>query len=359
MLLSKKTRPTFKLILVFILGAISFAQADPGQQGFRIRGANPEDCQGVDLRGELPPVKNQGDAGWCYAYALSDVLGHALHIHASATDVALSTIREGKFGLYRAFNMIPVSHENIFGLMQQIFGSKETRAMGGEILSAFEAVKKHGICTEDEFGEKEGILKHLQTIEDLKEKVDSLEFRFQRSLTPHARAVDLACDQYMDSIKQAFPRLSIDPFIDVLITSSGSHVLSNVRDKACLHRKEIDHNLKPRVALIKDPSDSHLPLMNHLWDALDQRKVTGIEFDSAFLFDLNRKPISTQHSVAIAGRRWNPQQGKCEVLIRDNHGPDCGKKDGRNLNPIYECQKGYLWVPATYLIDRTWRVYHF
>lgn len=347
---------------VLFLGLISFASAqaaDPGYQGFHVRGMNPQDCRDVDLRNELPPVKDQGTAGWCYAYVLSDVLGHALHIRASATDVALSTIREGKYGLYKAFNMIPVSHDRVFGLMQQIFGSKETRAMGGEILSAFEAVKKHGICTDEEFNQKEDVLKHLEAIEDLKEKVDSLEFRFQRPSQLHPSAVEVACDQFNHSIKQVFPKISMDRFIDVLLASSGGTVLSQLRDEACVNKKEIDPKIKPSVAMIQGPKDSHLPLMSHLWESLDQGKVAGIEFDSAFLFDLKRKPISTQHSVAIAGRRWNPRQGKCEVLIRDNHGPECGQKNGRNLNPIYECEKGYFWVPAAHLIDQTWRVYHF
>lgn len=63
-----------------------------------------------------------------------------------------------------------------------------------------------------------------------------------------------------------------------------------------------------------------------------------------------------QHAVLVVGKRPNPQNGRCEFLIRNSYGPDCGR--GKQAGLAWDCDgRGNTWIDAEALSRSAYHLY--
>jgi hypothetical protein len=75
----------------------------------------------------------------------------------------------------------------------------------------------------------------------------------------------------------------------------------------------------------------------------------GIGYCHESLKTTSEANCAPAHASVIIGRRFIPETGNCEFLVRDSYGPNCNDTAGK---PKYAwpCEKGNVWIPSDKLL---------
>ena len=181
--------------------------------------AGAEDCSSVDLAPQMGPVRNQGDVGWCYANAASDLLSFRYRTELKGKPVS---------AFYTALSFNETYYNN---MIASWFVDPQT-AEGGLISLALKNAMTNGFCpglsdARAQVGKLSVSLKEkLKASLDLKEAYDRNDVSGFRSLLTKIRKSDNFLNQLMGR------RLD-----QALRSTTGDNFLKVVADQLCEGKK--------------------------------------------------------------------------------------------------------------------------
>lgn len=277
-----------------------------------------QSCQpAVDLRGpRLGPVRDQGEIGWCYAFATADLVTYHTGTRVSALGIALT------------YNQRPgVASSDPEKRAYQLENyplTPQSSLEGGTAASALEQAQVGGMCLESELRSEENgtshLLTHMREIETTLENPEN-------------------CEDTFHSVQALFPNVEFQDFVEVLETATMRSILPDLAERACTPQE------LPAMRPVVVESNSTIQSKKNLFRAIDERlsenQPVAISYDAENLSDIYFNPPSNSpHVSTLVGRRFNEESGQCEYLLRNTWGRGCG-----GYHSSYTCEEGHIWIP--------------
>jgi hypothetical protein len=277
-----------------------------------------EQCSTIDLRTEfLFKMRNQGDVSWCYANAASDYLQYHFKIAEpiSAADIAIR------------YNLRPWPR-----LLRWLSGGKFAET--GFIRSALWDAVDSGYCPEEVFPSEHWIKRDAKGVAQevqLKEAIEDL-FSLQEQIQDgfYLNASELP-------YTYEFKTVSKEVLYDLLANASAKSLLNELRLTACeKNRKPYPDSIGAIGMRLKGRNT-----FNRINGLLNIKMPVTVDFFYGFLNNVSsyKRNLSELHTTLLVGRRFQPQSGECQYLIKNSYGPDCSEYD-----PSHTCEGGYIWV---------------
>jgi len=310
-------------------------------------------CGSVDLRDKLPPVRNQSETGWCYAFAAADLISAHIGKDVSPIDTALR---------YQKTQETIAEHKKSV----KVRGAKceiplADAYTGGEIHEAINmAIKSKGVCLEETVPASESFTENIKALEEANRR--QLQLPWDQDTDIESRC------HVINSLSSLFPQNSPSQMKKMLAISKKLNwqVYDEMVQKACQgKRHKLSRKIKVGNIDVDSPETEKLkPQAQKIMDEyLSKGKPVG--YSSYFFFDgksmekgefLN---TGDSHATTVIGRKWNEEKGACEYLVRNSYGQDCSTYDWtdpvdptRVLNKSpYKCEDGNLWIPENQLMS--------
>lgn len=324
------------LISILILSAFPLSGHANG-----ILSLDQSECTPVDLRPQLSPINDQGPSGWCYAHTLADIIGQSLKKPISGNAIALDYIRSGHSAVYIYGSKVD-ERKMLTHTWPLIFG-KDFKFAGGDFRGPFALLKKSGVCQKSKFNEPNmNAWEDFERIYQVKKEADSLKGMIwttkKEKTAIFEKIKSTPCFQNL--IHNIFPEAQIDNVINVIMNSSQENVISDIAKSAC----------RPKISLaninleITDKVEGNITTIPaEVTNGLLAGKIVGIAYNVDFMHNMAPSNVAN-HASTIVGQRWNPAKDRCELLIRDSHGPKCMRDGKYLLRKNFKCEKGYVWA---------------
>lgn len=272
-----------------------------------------------DLRNAtLGTPRNQGDIGWCFAFALADALSYKLGKKISAADIAIQ------------------SYNNPIADIGRIFGMEDYELFFGVDHYAFKRLQKAGgACLESNFKSEDlnyaSIKNTLQDISTIK-KYDLM-----------VDENSICYDQYKAPIQALFPNLKNAG--RVFREASSFHLTKDLADQACGKRIDISH-IKSHFK-VGASREKNRDLIQVIDQQLNQKNILSVGFDAQIINtdNLERNKLGL-HANTIVGRRYNEQKDRCEYLFHNTWGESC-----TDQFVGWECDAGSIWMPKWIMVE--------
>lgn len=289
------------LLIISMLSVSSFARATKNQNS----------CTAIDLRSEvLGKVRNQGNAGWCFAYTIADLVSQKTGVKISALDLSINFYQE-----------MPEMPRDAF----------LSEASGGSDLGAVSYSRK-GYCSEELLpSENYGTLKNCRS--DIFEP----NGMFKELETNNVDYESLTVCQ-----REILSRLftGLNPLqISKIYNQAGLSVFQKIyqlKDLNCqgkrISAKGIDlrGTLKSGSEVIKD-----------LDFVLNKGQIVSLNYDAGFMVEGAVNGTVYNHYSSVVARRYNEESRSCQYLIRNSWGENCAVYPERLRK---NCDSGNLWV---------------
>lgn len=282
-----------------------------GLQSFQKEQAS---CKPVDMSAELGPVRDQDSLGWCYAFAVSDLLSYKTKQRISAADIALT------------FN------KNFENDISRVMGAKESSFEGGTFRSAISLATEKGLCLEKDLPSEDNANANLETNLNL---IDKLRRGSDRKNA-------LACAEVRNAAKALFPNLDFDDVRKIALTTVDKDIVQKMADKSCQKRIKVDTQVESVSSWDSEE------IAQGIDKNLDKTNPVAIAYDADVLSFPKAKYGRPNHGSIISGRRFNEKTGQCEYLLRNSWGRGCF-----SYHHEYECKEGQVWIPKPSLIKAT------
>lgn len=264
-----------------------------------------EGCGRNDLRGvRLGAVRDQGDAGWCWAVTAADLISYRINERASAIDIAVST---------KTTEIYP-------SLANETSQDREVRSFfGGAVLgSAIKVAGLNGLC----------LAKDLS--DDVKNftAMTSRGGKELQSVLSRCGSPDMNCSVFTSLV----PHLSLS---DIVRISSESNKGIRELSVALVNANCQGYRKAPIGFAIQSETESMLSKINV---QLNKQNIVGITYKPMSI--LNEGKAGDLHASSIVGSR--PVGSRCQYLIRNSWGKNCNK-----ATSLAVCDKddpGNYWV---------------
>lgn len=297
-------------LAIITLSYLSLTQAgvafEMGQFSLK---SNKKECRPKDLRGpKLGEVRNQGNAGWCFAYSTADLVSYQLNQRVSATDLAIN--------FYQQMPEMPKS-----ALLSSIAGGSDMGAMS----YAKRMFCPDSITASDEYSVPKSCLPASGRV-DTMDIIRSIEEIHQNA------PQDLSLCQ-MSLISSIFKNLKPEVIKTIVLSkkSTAFEKISSLKDKNC-EGSRIQNKMS-----MKDGLRAHA--IDDIDEQLNNNNPISLNYDASFL--LHESSGVANHYSVIVGRRLNETTNTCQYLIRNSWGKSCS---------IYpspydkQCEEGNIWV---------------
>jgi hypothetical protein len=306
-----------------------------------------DNCGPIDRRAQLPPVRDQGSLGWCYAYTAADLISYELDLNISPVDIALSYNREVNIDAFRTswnqtrgwLNRLMLMNNGdapskgarpLVKILNHLVLSYSPESMrdAGWTSRAIEAAQLRGFCAEEDLtlaGQEETDLVHVISqyrglftsyLEYVEENGESTlpEYICSLNKNPYASLVEtLGLDIISDAIENRFDQ---DLFLEL-----AHNLCENRHDRIFTPINERLHEA------------STAQKIERIDQVLDSGSILGIAYNVEML---THSP-GEYHASSVVGRRFNPASLQCEYLVRNSWGEACNYQH-------YDCEDGHIWV---------------
>lgn len=303
---------------------------------------SPQSCSSVDIRARMPQVRNQGETGWCYAFAAADLLSFHTGEPVSAIDLAVRT--QARLG----------TAEHRASLRQrgpECYLPLADADTGGEVADAMTTAIQHGgYCSEADIPATENFVEHIKTLENLRRRTGTI-----RRTSPEAR----------QALASLFPNRDVDQMADIFARSRVQdwRVYQDLARRACANNRKPVRN-PPQIRSIETTSSAEKQRAQRVMDRL-LTQGQPVAYSAYFVFQgdsvfMDRYRSSDAHAMTIVGREWNPRTGACEYIVRNSYGTGCNydwQQNGRTISESpYRCENGHIWVPESVLMSAMMQV---
>jgi hypothetical protein len=301
--------------------------------------ANETRCHFIDLRDQLPEVRDQGGVGWCYAFATADMLSQKLKTNISALDIAL------------AYNHDKSTLAELYWYRKLPSPVDE----GGTIATAIRAVTSEGVCTEDEI--PSDTARAIQAIKSiLRETASASQPTTERFNEPIEEKGDLV----FSLSKSVFPNLTRSDFdYAYKHAPSPNRFIEQIRQKGCRKRIQVKGI---HINEVTNPRG----FLDAINQSLNNNRIAGITYSYSRMFpgsllflskEAKQNSLRELHDSTLVGQRLDQETGRCEYLLRNSYGKDW-LKSGCQMLGEKDCN-GYLWIPEEILTSALKRVQNF
>lgn len=310
--------------------------------------APADTCSSVDYRSELPPVRNQGDIGWCYAYVAADMLSQRLKTPVSAFDVAIS------------YNHLVAGQPSLrTGAPEQLADGKSYYE-AGYIAGAVNAMAgAGGVCPES-------IIRSENFLFDVR-----LQFNSPTAALTYTQSFGDRADKITQREQSACP--SKNPVFTLFNDFQVGKILGQSASPEAWYRLAQETCKENRIKVDPDWSttmmskgaDSVEAMTNEIDNQLSKGLVVGISYDSRFIPRKGKLPkmsvgdsfkktlrgeVLDPHGSVVVGRKRDPKTQQCLYLIRNSWSSNC--------RDIANCERGNFWVPRNWLEKNMYGVTH-
>ena len=199
---------------------------------------------------------------------------------------------------------------------------------GGHSVEALDIITAKGLCKEsaspsEYFGENKNIEDYIKSVENPFNNIYS-----QSSFLYAVKKEPLCLAKDAPSLKE---------ISKVLAYSQPQNIMYNLNSERC-DSKRININKEKFQFSHGTGRQSHI--VKSIDVQLDKKMPIIIDYESGFLHG-SRAPA--RHASLVIGRRFNKENSKCEYLIRNSWGTNCGKYAMPYLYPE-NCTEGNIWV---------------
>ncbi len=304
-----------------------------------------EKCQPeIDLSSKFKdvPTRDQGSNGWCFAYAISDLITAQTGKPISAVDIALryfKKVKSNNWNVPRSEKEGPWQFDSGYlGFLKEIMDQKvcleaDVKSSGdsstkdiGDLLFRIQNFKlKYDQSFRDSFGQ-----------ESYHSREEKKKYLMEEKL----------CKSALSSV---FPKLEIKDILDVLEHSSTWSYLEELRDKSCTSRVDLKDF---RATFLQGSKHKQY---NQIDKWLNGGKTVGLDFMSSFLKEKGVYLPASAHSALIIGRKYNKEKKSCEYLVRNSWGKNCSvyKESGITCDP----ETGYIYLSKEELFPSIYSVW--
>ncbi len=325
-------------------------------------------CENRDNRTEiLGRVRDQGELGWCYAYASADLLSYKLGIPVSAVDIAIFNGRTPG-GQKEAREELGKNNSDPMGYT----------TVGGDVNEAIQAIGIVGACPE-EFIRSDDFYYTALHNPDL---VLTPEWKlWKRWSSNYGLSTMVSIMEHLNDPKYPVCGAMIGTQ-EMFTNANPLEIFELARDEkmpsfaAWLAILSCDgHRQKLagiKVKEIETPDKAGYAFLHKIDEQLNRGNIVSIGYDPQFLYGNSyiqtlkeaaieagksgkrwRDPNSS-HASTVVARRFNQNTHQCEYLVRNSWGPSCDKyntdkyeckitsKDPKPANGIYD--DGNIWV---------------
>ncbi|MBX3021345.1 MAG: hypothetical protein KF799_06665 [Bdellovibrionales bacterium] len=312
--------------------------------------AQSQDCAPVDHSARFGPVRDQGESGWCYAFAGADLIGERLGVKppdmVSAFDLAagyyatdLKDARKNIAALdFSGLSDGKRARTALTKIVTQI--DDENQAYAGRSLADREGGDFFGpVATYNVLG---GYCLESQLPSQDPNDTSSRDYvyrQIERLETTATVSKTALCDEGRGSPG------NLKALAEVVNASAFTEVRRSI-DERCKPR----HSMNPVVSNAlptETPRDKTLGMkrLDELLGSGDKGQSAGIGYDSCRIVAKSdaRKVQGERcdHVSVVVGRRKNPKTGACEYKVRNSWGTDCSGYDKRM---VASCEGGYYWI---------------
>lgn len=322
--------------------------------------SSKESCTPKDFRAKLPPVRNQGSAGLCFAYAAADLASFKTGKDVSPVGIAIAYYKD----IYRS------ETEKSWGQWLMEGSNPEKLDLidgGGNLAQGFMSAKRNGMCLDKDFGKtSHHTLTSFEDKEDIwaRGEFSTAELDLLKEVEKLAATSDVtgkmekiekmkdikSCSQSGQALKTLFPSVNISDLTEVINESTEETAIFNTYDRFCAANKINITEDVTEVYMGKDNSTT----MTTLDQELNRGNIAGITYYAGMLYS-PRAGFFGPHGSTIVGRRFNEESGVCEYLLRNSWGGRCS--DYKRFNKdSYPCEDGHLWIPADLIQKHTYSV---
>ncbi len=292
--------------LILLLSVLTFTGAAHAK--------NQRECTAVDLRSPaLGEVRDQANAGWCFAYTTADLVTHRMNQKISATDLAIN--------FYYQMPEMPKT-------------DKLSQAAGGSDMGAMSYINNR-YCAEDVMPSNDYVLpKQCQPTNKKFEALDVVR------LVENSNNSLSECQMAM--VKALFKNLNSEDIQKIMSNSKLSPFMkiNEMRVKNC-GSSRIKSNLAMKSGL-RSGFDS----LKDVDDQLNKGNIVSLNYDAWFLVRTKKGNDVDNHYSSIVGRRTNEKTNTCQYLIRNSWGKNC------SIYPApynSQCEEGNIWVDENVL----------
>ncbi|WP_413560460.1 C1 family peptidase [Bdellovibrio sp. HCB209] len=287
-------------------------------------------CTPVDIRKDMPPVRNQDSTGWCYAFNAADLASYKLKKNISAADIALENQDNWIDALDRSYNK-----------------KSPVDLTGGFTNAALKKSLKTGFCLESDLPSEDN------SSGDFAQTLRSIDSQGRAKIASGS----LSCGELYETSKTLFPSATLTDLRSVLEISSKANFTNNLREKTCKNRIKADFTVENFY--IKNDAGGNTPgstqerkAANIIDEQISAKNPVSLYIDANAFYD-RRAPATNQdnigaHAVTVVGRRFNEKSGQCEYLLRNSWGTGCSSYD-----KSYQCENGNFWMKKTDMLRRT------
>jgi hypothetical protein len=269
-------------------------------------------CHTKTMISKLGKSRDQGDIGWCYAYAVADLISAKIGARVSAVDLAI-------------LNNTPNDFAKIWHEMWRI---KQSDQGGGLESVVANLVKQRGwVCSESDLRSDD---------ENNRPTISSI--RNLESDTP------VNCDRAVHNLA---PNVASQAMLEIVSAVNIADRIGALDTAACMHKIDV---AKLQFATQEAPFTSVPDMLSTLDQQLDANNVVEIGYNDKFLQNLKSSEYGG-HASTIAGRFFNEATGECEYMIHNTWGTGCDAYD-RGLR----CVNGNIFVPKSVLQKNLERV---
>ncbi|MBC7427810.1 MAG: hypothetical protein H7336_04300 [Bacteriovorax sp.] len=296
----------------------------------------------IDLRSEMPPLRDQGSIGWCYGFTAADLMSHYLYktkgkslLNPKNEDYLSKKFSVSAIGVSTAYNeSVRVGYNNdlrgkMLTELQKL--NKKVFPEGGTVAEAIKIAAAKGICFEKDLSADDFsyVNDYRCAIKNNCVAADIFNIVYD---TPGEAA---SCNDLF-SIQKMFSTLDIKTIQKILATSARENAINNLVNASCGNRfanTKFDMQKGPVVqAYNLGGINTPAILMASMDLALDKGVPVGILYFSDFL-TREEKSQTLKHASTIVGKRFNPKTCEVEYILRNSWGTGCGNytKD----NPVF------------------------
>jgi hypothetical protein len=297
-------------------------------------------------------MRNQGESGWCYAYAASDLVT----FHLAKNNPAALQSQNGRAVPREAQLISPVSALSSYRAQKGKGTFSETLDGGfiDDFMSQFSNPKKR-ICLENEVNSSNVSGASERTSLSVSIAMNNLEDLYNKLNLQNDSSHDQAhlCSAWNDGFSQVFPGLDFDDFQKIFgdIKSEGGSsfdMINAMIENSCKNPVQIGR--LPEVKQMKK-RDNPTAFLQEINRQLEQGNIVGVKYNLDFLEknDADENAEGSQHWSSIVGRRC--VNGKSQFLIRNSFGTDCETYLDKN-----NCEEGNVWVPEETLFKMSNRI---
>lgn len=284
-----------------------------------------EQCGTITPPPHLPPIRHQGDSGWCARFVAADLLSVRLGKSVSPASIAvgghLAAVKEGK-------------------------GDAEVRAAFAEGRSIQDSLRdaiKNGHCDErDMLSTSPFPLADGETTNMYREIA-----RLRR--TPGAGPESKSCAKLDSTLNYLFPGQT-ESVAGVLAAQAekSTDMLRTLFEKCRKDTPVQESQIETKIFSRTDGIDGKISLLNQ---RLAEGKAVGLVIPIGLLSgpaEFYRGKNGGQHAVSVVGRKWDPTSGTCRYQVRNSYGLKNEKKLDASTFPN---DGGTVWVDAFRLMD--------